>query len=59
MLVLKLLAKGYGNREIAKEMFIAYPTVKNHLYNIYRKLNVTSARKAIAYYYQNIYKSCI
>jgi two-component system response regulator DegU len=36
--VLKLIAKGYTNSEIAEELFISKHTVKNHVSNIYRKL---------------------
>ncbi|NLM38633.1 MAG: response regulator transcription factor [Firmicutes bacterium] len=38
--VLKLIAKGYSNSEIAEELFISKHTVKNHVSNIYRKLGV-------------------
>ena len=36
--VLKLIAKGYSNSEIAEELFISKHTVKNQVSNIYRKL---------------------
>lgn len=36
--VLKLIAKGYTNSEIAEALFISKHTVKNHVSNIYRKL---------------------
>jgi DNA-binding NarL/FixJ family response regulator len=38
--ILKLLAQGRKNKEIAAELFISEKTVKNHLANIYAKLNV-------------------
>jgi DNA-binding CsgD family transcriptional regulator len=38
--IIKLLLKGKTNREIEKELFISLSTVKNHIYNIYRKLKV-------------------
>jgi DNA-binding NarL/FixJ family response regulator len=38
--ILKLLAQGKRNKEIAAELFISEKTVKNHLANIYAKLNV-------------------
>ncbi|WP_432401004.1 response regulator transcription factor [Wukongibacter sp. M2B1] len=54
MQVLELLAQGYENIEIAQEMYISYYTVKRHLQKIYKKLNVSCDRKAIAYYYEEI-----
>ncbi len=38
--VLQLLARGLTNLEIGKQLFISKHTVKNHVSNIYRKLNV-------------------
>ncbi|HEY7207147.1 MAG TPA: response regulator transcription factor [Gaiellaceae bacterium] len=38
--ILKALARGRSNREIAGELFIAEQTVKFHLTNIYAKLDV-------------------
>jgi LuxR family maltose regulon positive regulatory protein len=40
MEVLRLLATGMSNPEIAEELFIATSTVRSHLKNIYGKLNV-------------------
>jgi DNA-binding CsgD family transcriptional regulator len=40
--ILRLIAGGKTNREIADQLFIAIPTVKNHIYNLYQKLNVKS-----------------
>ncbi|WP_461371263.1 response regulator transcription factor [Candidatus Darwinibacter acetoxidans] len=36
--VLKLIAQGMSNGEIASALFISEHTVKNHVSNIYRKL---------------------
>ncbi len=36
--VLKLIARGLSNGEIASALFISQHTVKNHVSNIYRKL---------------------
>jgi len=36
--VLKLIAQGLSNGEIAAALFISQHTVKNHVSNIYRKL---------------------
>ncbi len=40
--VLALLMRGRKNKEIAKELFISENTVKVHVYNIYRKMGVSS-----------------
>src|SRR5262245_4859403 len=44
--ILKLLATGESNREIGKRLFISEQTVKNHLANIFRKLQVNDRTKA-------------
>ena|SRR3972149_930977 len=38
--IITLIVKGDNNKKIAKELFISEPTVKTHLHNIFRKLNV-------------------
>ncbi len=38
--VLKLIAEGYSNDQIAEKMFISKNTVKSHIKNIYLKLDV-------------------
>lgn len=48
--VLKLIARGHTNEEIAEILFIAIGTVKNHVANIYRKLpNVRTRSEAVAW----------
>jgi DNA-binding NarL/FixJ family response regulator len=39
--IAKLVAEGYSNKVIAKELFITDKTVKTHLNRIYKKLEVT------------------
>jgi LuxR family maltose regulon positive regulatory protein len=45
--VLRLLAAGLSNREIAQTLVIAVSTVKNHLKSIYGKLDVHSRTQAV------------
>jgi LuxR family maltose regulon positive regulatory protein len=45
--VLRLIAAGLSNREIADKLFISLNTVKTHTKNINSKLNVNSRTKAI------------
>lgn len=45
--VLKLLAGGQSNKEIAAQLHISAHTVRNHLSNIYRKLEVGSRMEAL------------
>ena len=44
--VLQLIAKGYNNREIAAELYIAERTVKNHVNSILRRLNLRDRTQA-------------
>jgi DNA-binding NarL/FixJ family response regulator len=45
--VLKLVARGMNNRDIAKELFISENTVKNHVRNILEKLQIHSRMEAV------------
>ncbi len=45
--VLTLLARGMSNREIAEELFISEKTVKNHVSNVLRKLDVNDRTQAV------------
>jgi DNA-binding NarL/FixJ family response regulator len=47
--VLKLVARGMNNRDIAKELFISENTVKNHVRNILEKLQLHSRMEAVVY----------
>ena len=46
--VLRLLADGVGTEEIADSLFISVTTVRNHIQNILRKLDVHSKLEAVS-----------
>jgi len=49
MEVLKLVAQGMSNRDVAEALFIAENTVKNHVRNILEKLQLHSRMEAVVY----------
>ncbi len=51
--VLRLLAKGMLNKEIANALIISEKTVKNHISSIFRKLNVQDRTQAAVYGIKN------
>lgn len=51
--ILKALAAGMSNAAIAKHLWVAPQTVKFHLTNVYRKLNVANRTEAARYAYQH------
>jgi DNA-binding NarL/FixJ family response regulator len=51
--VLKLVASGITNREIADKLNISEKTVARHLSNIFTKLDLTSRTAATAYAYDH------
>ena len=46
-MVLQYLEKGCTNAEVSSNMNIKLPTVKSHIYNIYKKLGVTTRIQAV------------
>lgn len=51
--VLKLLARGMLNRDIADHLEISERTVKNHIFSIFKKLNVTDRTQAAVFAIRN------
>jgi len=45
--ILRLVARGYSNRQIAEALFITLGTVKKHLNNIFGKLQVANRTQAV------------
>jgi DNA-binding NarL/FixJ family response regulator len=51
--ILKAVARGLSNQAIARELWVTEQTVKFHLTNIYRKLNVANRTEAAHYAHQH------
>jgi len=51
--ILKLVAQGYTNGRIARELWVTEQTVKFHLSNTYRKLGVNNRTEASRYVHMN------
>lgn len=51
--VLQLICQGMSNQTIAQTLFLSEKTVKNHLTNIFRKINVTDRTQAVLYALKN------
>jgi len=51
--VLQLVGKGLSNHIIATQLFLSEKTVKNHLTNIFRKIDVADRTQAVLYAIRN------
>ncbi|MTI66885.1 MAG: response regulator transcription factor [Firmicutes bacterium] len=51
--VIGLIAEGMNNREIAEKLFISEKTVKNHVSNIFKKIQVSDRVQAAIFAYKN------
>ena len=49
--IVKLLCKGFSNKQIARQLFISETTVKTHISNILAKLNLHDRMQIVVYYY--------
>ena len=47
--VLKLIACGFTNREISRDLSISESTVENHIHNIYVKLGISNRAQAVGF----------
>jgi DNA-binding NarL/FixJ family response regulator len=51
--ILRRVASGRSNREIAQELWLSEQTVKYHLTNVYRKIRVSGRTDATRYAYEH------
>lgn len=54
MEIISLLSNGFSNQQIAEKLFVSEHTVKSHLYNIFRKINVHNRIQALNWIHQNL-----
>ncbi|MGH9587978.1 MAG: LuxR C-terminal-related transcriptional regulator [Acidobacteriaceae bacterium] len=51
--VVRLVAEGLGNREIAQQLGLSSHTVKNYLFNVFDKLGISSRAELVMYVLSN------
>lgn len=51
--VILLMVRGLSNKEIAGSLYISEHTVKNHISNIFQKLNLSDRTSVVSYAYKN------
>lgn len=54
MEIIALLGTGASNSEIAEQLFVSEHTVKSHLYNVFRKINVHNRLQAVNWARHNL-----
>jgi DNA-binding NarL/FixJ family response regulator len=52
--VVRLLAEGYQNRDIARELHLSEHTVKNYLFRIFEKLGISSRVELVLYAFSSL-----
>ena len=51
--IIRLIANGYSNKEIATELFLSEGTVRNYLSSILDKLQLRDRTQVAVFYYQH------
>ena len=52
--IIKLLGEGASNNDIAQQLFVSENTVKTHLHNVFKKINVSNRLQALLWAKDNI-----
>ena len=52
--VVRLVADGFGNREVANQLGLSTHTVKNYLFSVFDKIGVSSRAELIMYVYSSL-----
>lgn len=52
--IIKLIAEGYIDQEIADELFLANQTVRHHIHSILKKLGKRNRTEIVIHYYKNM-----
>ena len=55
--IVELIARGFPNAAIAKELGISAGTVRNHRYRLYFKLDITTERELFSLFLQDLFAS--
>lgn len=51
--ILRMIAAGWSNREIAENLFVSIRTVERHITNLYRKIDANGKADATAYFFRH------